>query len=118
MVQLVKALVDCPLGPGFESQVPQKLCVILFQVFQYALKRVGPSCSLRSQAPDGLQAKSDGHKMTSTIHTSQCVTWKQEKSYRLERKWVKHLLLNTLIQAQHPPFFVISFSLHYIYLFC
>ena len=40
MAQFVKALVDCPLGPGFESRVPQMLIIILFQEIQCKAKDV------------------------------------------------------------------------------
>ena len=60
MVEMVSALVDCPMGPGFESQVPQRLCIILFQFIPCSIPGVVHHASSPDHLPDGLQAKSNG----------------------------------------------------------
>ena len=53
LVELASALVESPMGPGFESQVPQYICFIFLQViacdFQGAAHHT-PSDSKRQMA--------------------------------------------------------------------
>ena len=50
---VAKALVQDPMGPGFESQVPQKLCIIFLQVFRRASAIMVHHTPSNLKAPDG-----------------------------------------------------------------
>ena len=44
------------MGPGFESQVPQRICVFFLQGITCTLQSVGPPYSSYHQAPGGLRS--------------------------------------------------------------
>ena len=116
MVELVSALVENPLGPGFESQVPQYICCIFLADVPACFINYGPSYAFRSQAPDGPQAKSDGPDWMCTILPSQHTHGQTGKSTRMAcigpQKCYSH------IQIRPTPPLVISFYFLYsFYLF-
>ena len=57
---VAKALVQDPMGPGFESQVPQCICFIFLQVIPCDFQSVAHHTPSDLHMPNSLQAKSDG----------------------------------------------------------
>ena len=101
--QLAKAYRNHPLGPGFDSQVPQ-IIISLFPsyVHMQATKRV-PSYTLFIQAPGGLQGKSHGSCWRTTIVLSQRRHSWSQKSKRAGQQMGQNCFFKTSFGSNTPP---------------
>ena len=116
MAQLVKALVDCPMGPGFESQVPQYVCCYFLSGIPVSLTLCNTSCTFTQRLPDGLQAKSDGPSWRSTMRPSQPMHVEPWKVMQAGNYWAWNFLFSPPIWAHTPLGYFFSFLyFHFIY---
>ena len=109
------ALVQSPMGLGFESQVPQYIYCIFLQVITCDFSKRSTPYSSNLQAPDGLQAKSDGPDGAYTMVPSQHCHRELQRSNACLQQMGLINVDHTYNLGPNPPV-VISFSLYFFYL--
>ena len=110
-----KQVDEKPMGPGFESQVPQNLIEFCFQVITRSVQWFGPPYASRIHLPDGLQGKSNDPDWRFTKDPSQCTPSKLEKSNEAGTFWAWRFTLCTTKLGPNP-LGLFLFSLSYFFL--
>ena len=109
---------ESPMGPGFESQVPQYICCYFLSGISVSLALCNVSCTFIQRLPDGLQAKSDGLVGRSIIHSSQHTCGESTKSTEASACWATNLLFSPSNLGPNPLSISNSFLFYFIYLHC
>ena len=117
MDELVSALCQSLMGPGFESQVPQYICVFFLQAIACDLQSVGPPYSSSHQTPDGFRSN-PGAKIewpSCTLVKRAMGNWKSKPRPAPVGPWKYYP--HTQIRPSTPHIWLFLFIFHFFILF-